>query len=94
MSFRMRARRLKRGQRNPGGGERIVMLKRCIVSFSLLLLFGGAAFGQSNEEKYQQKLQKEFMKKIEWTHSLEDAMKKSKETGKPIFGYFTRSYAP
>ncbi len=70
------------------------MLKRCIVSMSLLLLFTGAAQGQSLEEKLEEKLAKEFMKKIEWNLTLDEAMKKSKETGKPIFGYFTRSYAP
>ena len=70
------------------------MLKRCIAGFSLLLLFSGAAQGQSLEEKYEKKLAKEFMKKIEWTLTLEEAQKKSKETGKPIFGYFTRSYSP
>ena len=70
------------------------MLTRCITSFACLLLLVGTAQGQDLEESYKKKLEKEFMKKVTWVQSLEEAQKLSKETGKPIFGYFTRSYAP
>ncbi|MEM7167385.1 MAG: hypothetical protein AAF581_18125 [Planctomycetota bacterium] len=67
---------------------------RSMVTLASLLLLVGVAHGQDLEEKYKAKLEKAFMSKISWEQSLEEAMKKSKETGKPIFGYFTRSYSP
>ena len=71
------------------------MIARSIAGFAVLLLLCGSASAQADlEEKYQKKLEKEFMKKVPWETSLDEAMRKSRETGKPIFGYFTRSYAP
>ena len=71
------------------------MIARSIAGLSVLLLLCGSASAQADlEEKYAEKLEKDFAKKIPWETSLEEAMKKSRETGKPIFGYFTRSYAP
>ncbi|MEM7262311.1 MAG: hypothetical protein AAF488_10010 [Planctomycetota bacterium] len=69
-------------------------MTRWVAGVVLTLLFGGIADAQTNEEKYKTKLQKEFLSKIEWVDSLEKAKEMSKKTGKPIFGYFTRSYAP
>ena len=71
------------------------MIARSIAGFAVLLLLCGSASAPAGlEEKYQKKLEKEFMKKVPWETSLDEAMRKSRETGKPIFGYFTRSYAP
>lgn len=70
------------------------MVRPMILGFASVLLLASPLLAQSNEEKYKEKLKKEFVSKIEWVHSLDEAMKISKETGKPIFGYFTRSYAP
>lgn len=70
------------------------MLRPLMLGFATLLLLTSSALGQSNEEKYKKKLEKPFVKKIEWIQSLEQAQKIAKETGKPIFGYFTRSYSP
>ena len=67
---------------------------RILAGAAAVLFFSGAADAQSMEEKYKAKLQKEFMKKVEWVDSLEKAQAISKKTGKPIFGYFTRSYSP
>lgn len=53
-----------------------------------------AAQGKTNEEKYQEKLQKEFVSKIQWVKSLEKAQEAAAAQNKLIFGYFTRSYAP
>lgn len=69
-------------------------MMRCVLSLAALLLFVGSAHGQDLEEKYDAKLKKKFMSTIKWEQNLEEAMRKSKETGKPIFGYFTRSYSP
>ena len=59
-----------------------------------LLVSGGLCFSQDLEAKYKEKQEKEFVKKISWIQSLEEAQKVSAKTGKPIFGYFTRSYVP
>ncbi len=67
---------------------------RIVAGAAVLLLFAGAVDAQSMEEKYKAKLEKKFMKSIEWVDSLEKAQAISKKTGKPIFGYFTRSYSP
>ena len=72
-------------------------LSRKLVSIAAvlaLLVSGGLCFSQDLEAKYKEKLEKEFVKKISWIQSLEEAQKVSAKTGKPIFGYFTRSYAP
>lgn len=59
-----------------------------------LAVLVGTAFGQSNEDKYKEKLKKDFVSKIPWETSLEAAKAKAAAQKKLIFGYFTRSYAP
>ena len=70
------------------------MKTRCIVALPLILAATTIAGAQSLEEKYQKKLQLPFAKKIAWIHSLEEAQRMARESGKPIFAYFTRSYSP
>ena len=43
---------------------------------------------------YEQKLEKPFVSKIEWVRTLDQAKERARAEGKPILGYFTRSYAP
>ena len=78
-------------------------MKRILRYGALLLgLFAVAApaataQGQENaelREKYDKKLQKEFVSKIGWANSLEEARATAKKEGKLVLGYFTRSYAP
>lgn len=64
------------------------------VGLGLLLTSSVGAQGQSNQAKYEAKLQEEFASKIEWTQSLEEAQLQAKEKQMLIFGYFSRSYAP
>ena len=64
------------------------------VAVAAMLLLTSFVQGQTLEEKYQAKTKKDFMKKIEWVDSLEKAQAIAKKSGKPIFGYFTRSYSP
>jgi hypothetical protein len=45
-------------------------------------------------EKYAEKLKKEFVGKIPWSQSFEQARKSATEQKKLVLGYFTRSYAP
>ncbi|HMS16282.1 MAG TPA: hypothetical protein PKA37_05530 [Planctomycetota bacterium] len=53
-----------------------------------------SAIGQTNEEKYNEKLKKDFVSKISWETDLAKAKERAAKEGKLIFGYFTRSYAP
>ncbi len=46
------------------------------------------------EARLQAKLQEPWLKKAAWITDYDDAKAASKEQGKPIFAYFTRSYAP
>lgn len=69
-------------------------MRTLVMSSLCFLLLGGIAVGQDFEDKYKKKLEKDFVKKIKWVQDYDEALKKSKETGKPIFGYFTRSYSP
>ena len=58
---------------------------------------GGAAEAQNSEalkRKYESKLAEAFVGKVKWAHSLEEAKKRARAEGKPILGYFTRSYSP
>ena len=43
---------------------------------------------------YDEKLKKDFATKIVWESSLEKAKERAAREGKPILGYFTRSFAP
>ena len=60
---------------------------------ALLVLAAVAAAGEM-EDRFQAKLDKDFAKNAEWTTDFDAAKAKAKETGTPIFAYFTRSYAP
>ena len=56
-----------------------------------------AAQGPSTDalrQNYQRKLEKPFVGKIEWVRTLAEAKERARAEGKPILGYFTRSYAP
>jgi hypothetical protein len=44
--------------------------------------------------KRDQKLESEFLKLADWVTDFAEAQAVAAETGKPIFAYFTRSYAP
>ena len=63
------------------------------AGLSVLLLSALAGAGEL-EDKLDEKLKKEFVTKAAWTTDFEAAKAKAKESGKVIFGYFTRSYNP
>jgi hypothetical protein len=74
---------------------------RALKLGALTLAFGGAllaaapSFAQeTNEQKLEEKLAKDFVSKAKWHTDYDEALKASKESGKQIFAYFTRSYAP
>lgn len=68
--------------------------KRVIVAALLVGGVGSAAYGQSLEEKRDKKLASEFLKKAAWQTDYDKACEAAKTSGKPIFGYFSRSYSP
>lgn len=66
------------------------------VTAALLLLAGGPALAQDVEDlrrKRAAKVEEAWFKANPWTDDFDVAKQRSKETGKVIFGYFTRSYA-
>lgn len=72
------------------------MRRITILTLGLSLVLGGLAAAQSQEElekRYQEKLNKDFVQKISWVRSLEEAKEQAKAEDKLILGYFTRSYA-
>ena len=68
--------------------------KQMALALTLVVAIGSAAFGQSLEEKRDKKLASPFLKKSAWTTDYDKALEEAKKSGKPIFGYFSRSYAP
>lgn len=68
-----------------------------LTSFVVMALFAVSFVkvkAESDEEKLEKKLKTEFVKKGGWIVDFDEACKKAKEEKKPIFAYFTRSYAP
>lgn len=61
---------------------------------TLLLLALAATSQDSLAERKAKKLESAFLKKAPWITDYAAAMAKSKESKRPIFSYFTRSYAP
>ena len=67
---------------------------RLATALSLVGLLATTAFAQGMEAKLQEKLAKDFVKNADWVTDFDAAKQKAKESGKIIFAYFTRSYAP
>ena len=67
---------------------------------TMLLVLAAAARAQGSEEespeltKFKKKLTAAFIKKAPWVLDYDAARKNAKETGKVLFGYFTRSFQP
>jgi hypothetical protein len=66
----------------------------CRGALALLALASTAAAQQSLEEKRDQKLKSPFLSRAAWITDYDRAREESRKTGKVIFAYFTRSYAP
>ncbi len=66
---------------------------------TMLLVLAAAARAQGEEEspevtKFKKKLTAAFIKKAPWVLDYDAARRKAKESGKVLFGYFTRSFQP
>jgi hypothetical protein len=60
-------------------------------------LLAAAAGAQSQEDlvaRKEAKLAEAWLKKSAWILDYDEAKAAAKKSGKPIFAYFTRSYAP
>lgn len=76
----------------------MTMFRPIAGALAALLVCGGLSAQDDEQQaliqKRDEKLESAFLKNADWILSYEDAMAKAKETGKPIFAYFTRSYSP
>ena len=61
---------------------------------SALALGMGLAAQTDLAAKLEDKLASPFLKNADWFTDFDKAKARAKESGKVIFGYFTRSYAP
>ncbi len=75
-------------------------MKSFLAGALLVAFVGGLALPalaqdeqETLEQKRDKKLAKEFVKKAPWFTDYDLARAEAKKTGKPIFTYFTRSYA-
>jgi hypothetical protein len=67
---------------------------RSLLAAVALLATSSGALAQSFEEKRDKKLKEPFLSKAAWITDFAKAKEESRKTGKAIFAYFTRSYAP
>ena len=70
------------------------LAKRFALGATLWIALGSPVLAQSLEEKRDKKLASDFLKKAAWITDYDKAREESKKSGKAIFGYFSRSYAP
>ncbi|HXX94841.1 MAG TPA: hypothetical protein VEN81_14535 [Planctomycetota bacterium] len=70
------------------------LAKRFTLGATLWIALGSPVLAQSLEEKLDKKLASDFLKKAAWITDYDKAREESKKSGKAIFGYFSRSYAP
>ena len=73
--------------------SRFLALVSCLVGL-LALPSPAAAQGEDLRAKRDAKLQEAWFKGSPWTSDYDEALRRSTKTGKVIFGFFTRSYAP
>ncbi len=69
-------------------------MNRTTIALLSTSMLAGALAAQSDEDKYQKKLEKEFVSNASWVRTLDDAKAAASADNKLIFGYFTRSYSP
>jgi len=69
-------------------------LRMAVGALAGAIALSTSGYAQSLEDKLEQKMAKDFVKNANWVTDLETAKKQAKDGNKPIFAYFTRSYAP
>jgi ribosomal protein S17E len=61
---------------------------------ALLLALAAVAAADTLEERYEKKLTADFIKNVAWEQDYDAALRRSTESKRRIFAYFTRCYAP
>ncbi len=77
--------------------SRTSRLAALVIGGGLLALPLSAQSRHDQEELIKRrdaKLAEEFIKNASWIHDYDAAKAQAKESGKPIFAYFTRSFEP
>lgn len=72
------------------------IVKTLSIAAAVFLAFSSIASAQSNDDlkkRKEKELQEPFLKKAAWILDYDKALAAAKKSGKPIFAYFTRSYA-
>jgi hypothetical protein len=70
---------------------------RLLSAVAILLATAALSSAQSQDDlkkKREEALKEPFLKKAPWLLDYDKALAEAKKTGKPVFAYFTRSYAP
>lgn len=73
------------------------MNRAALLALGMTALAPAVAAQRSQDElkeRYEHKLELDFIEYGGWITDYDVARKKAEELGKPIFVYFTRSYAP
>ncbi len=65
-----------------------------VALLAVAILLPATANAQTMEQRRDQKLAQPFLENGDWVTDYDEALEQAKETGKPIFTYFTRSYSP
>ncbi len=66
-----------------------------LISTFMLLVFTGADDKQADlKAKLEKKLKAKFVETGGWLLDYQEARRQAEEQGKPIFVYFTRTFAP
>ena len=66
----------------------------CMRLLSAAGVLAAAVSAGELADKYNKKLEKTFVAKVPWELDWAKAKAKAKAQNKPIFAFFTRSYAP
>ena len=65
-----------------------------LLRIAVVLLAAAVGRAQTLEEKLERKLAKPFVENVAWVQEYDAALAKAKESGRIVFAYFSRSYAP
>ncbi len=75
----------------------MTVTSKSIITLLAAASLAGSACAQGSQEdlvaKREAKLAADWIKLADWVLDYDEARAKAKETGKPIFAYFTRSYS-
>lgn len=68
------------------------------LNIPFILLLSSVSLAQVSQaslaEQFAAKLESPFIQNADWIRDYDEARARAKETGKPIFAYFSRSFLP